>query len=99
MNLALAGVSFIEILQNEWLGIIASTIVLVSFLTTNQIKTRIINSVGCVGFIIYGLMLPAYSTAFMNIAMLVVHIVFLAKHFIKRRKERQTEVEEKRHPS
>ena len=93
MNLALAGVSFVEILQNEWLGIIASTIVLVSFLTTDQIKTRIINSVGCVGFIIYGLMLPAYSTAFMNIAMLVVHTVFLAKHFIKRHKERHTEAE------
>ena len=83
MNLLLAGISVVEILQNEWLGIIASTIVLASFLTTNQIKTRIINSVGCVVFIIYGLMLPAYSTAFMNIAMLVVHIVFLTKHFNK----------------
>lgn len=96
MNLALAGVSFVEILQNEWLGIIASAIVLVSFLTTNQIKTRIINSVGCVVFIIYGLMLPAYSTAFMNIAMLVVHTVFLTKHFIKRHKEKHAEAEEKR---
>ena len=99
MALALAGVSFVEILQNEWLGIIASAFILASFLTTNQIKTRIINSVGCVVFVIYGLMLPAYSTAFMNMAMLVVHIIFLTKHFIKRHKERQTEVEEKRHPS
>ena len=93
MNLLLAGVSFVEILQNEWLGIIASTIVLVSFLTTNQIKTRSINSVGCVVFVIYGLMLPAYSTAFMNIAMFVVHIVFLTKHFTKRHKEKHTEAE------
>ena len=99
MALALAGVSFVEILQNEWLGIIASAFILASFLTTNQIKTRIINSVGCVVFVIYGLMLPAYSTAFMNMAMLVVHIIFLTKHFIKRHKEKQTEVEEKRHPS
>ena len=97
MNLALAGVSFVEILQNEWLGIIASAIVLVSFLTTNQIKTRIINSVGCVVFVIYGLMLPAYSTAFMNIAMLAVHTVFLTKHFIKRHKEKCAEAEEKRY--
>ena len=97
MNLSLAGVSFVEILQNEWLGIIASAIVLVSFLTTNQIKTRIINSVGCVVFIIYGLMLPAYATAFMNTAVLAVHIVFLIKHFIKRHKEKHTEAEEKRH--
>ena len=90
MNLSLLGISFVEILQNEWLGIIASAIVLVSFLTSKQIKTRIINLVGCIVFIIYGLLLPAYSTAFMNLAMLVVHIVFLTKHFVKRRKEKNT---------
>ena len=95
MNLSLAGVSLVEILQNEWVGIIASTIVLISFLTTDQIKTRIINSAGCVVFVIYGLMLPAYSTAFMNIAMLAVHIVFLTKHFIKRHKEKHAEAKEK----
>lgn len=87
MYLSLLGISFIEILQNEWLGIIASVIVLISFLTSNQIKTRIINMVGCVVFVVYGFLLPAYSTAFMNLAMLVVHIVFLTKHFLKRRKE------------
>ena len=87
MHFSLLGTSVIEILKNEWLGIIASVIVLISFLTSNQIKTRIINLVGCIVFIIYGLLLPAYSTAFMNIAILVVHIVFLTKHFIKRRKE------------
>lgn len=95
MNLSLLGTSFIEILQNEWLGIIASTLVLVSFLTSNQIKTRIINLVGCVVFIIYGFLLPAYSTAFMNIAMIIVHVVFLTKYFIKHRKEKQVENVEK----
>lgn len=88
MELLLSGITIIEILRNEWLGIIASAIVLVSFLTSNQIKTRIINLVGCVVFIVYGLLLPAYSTAFMNLALLVVHIVFLTKYFIKRRKEK-----------
>ena len=87
MHLSLL-VSFIEILQNEWLGIIASAIVLISFLTSNQIKTRIINMAGCVVFVVYGFLLPAYSTAFMNLAMLVVHIVFLTRHFIKKRKEK-----------
>lgn len=86
MNLALL-ISFVDVLKNEWLGIIASAIVLISFLTSNQIKTRIINMIGCIAFIIYGLLLPAYSTAFMNFALLVVHIVFLTKYFIKRRKK------------
>ena len=94
MNLSLLGISFLEILQNEWLGMIASAIVLISFLTSNQIKTRIINSVGCVVFVVYGLILPAYSTAFMNAAMLVVHIVFLTKYFVKRRKEKSATHEE-----
>ncbi len=92
--LSLLGISLIEILKNEWLGMIASAIVLISFLTSNQIKTRIINSVGCVVFVIYGLLLPAYSTAFMNFALLVVHFVFLIKYIIKKRKEKKPEKEE-----
>lgn len=80
------GVTFIEILKNEWLGIIASAIVLISFLTSNQIKTRIINLVGCVVFVVYGIILPAYSTAFMNAALIVVHIVYLVKDFKQRKK-------------
>ena len=95
MLTALLGISFIEILKNEWLGLIASAIVLISFLFSNQIKTRIINMVGCVVFVVYGMLLPAYSTAFMNFALLVVHVVFLTKYFIKRRKEKNSEKEEK----
>ena len=91
---SLLGISFIEILKNEWLGIIASAIVLISFLTSNQIKTRIINSVGCIIFVVYGFLLPAYSTAFMNFALLVVHIVFLIKYIIKKRKEKKSTKEE-----
>ena len=90
MNVLLLGISFVEILKNEWLGIVASVFILVSFLTSNQIKTRIINSVGCVVFVVYGFLLPAYSTALMNAAMLVIHIVFIAKYFVKRRKEKKS---------
>lgn len=95
MLTSLLGTTFIEFLQNEWLGLVASIIILISFLTSNQIKTRIINMVGCIAFVIYGLLLPAYSTAFMNFALVVVHIVFITKHFIKRRKENNSEKEEK----
>lgn len=73
--------AFVDILKNEWLGIIASAIVLISFLTTDQIKTRMINLVGSAVFVVYGLILPAYSTAFMNMAIVIVQIVFIIKHF------------------
>lgn len=94
MLTSLLGTTFMQFLQNEWLGLVASAIVLISFLTSNQIKTRIINMVGCIAFVIYGLLLPAYSTAIMNFALVIVHVVFLTKHFIKRRKEKNTEKEE-----
>lgn len=94
MLTSLLGTTFMQFLQNEWLGLVASAIVLISFLTSNQIKTRIINMVGCIAFVIYGLLLPAYSTAIMNFALVIVHVVFLTKHFIKRRKAKNTEKEE-----
>lgn len=93
MLASLLSTTFIEILQNEWLGLVASAIVLISFLTSNQIKTRIINMAGCVVFVIYGMLLPAYSTAFMNFALLVVHIVFLVKHFVQKNKEKSKNAE------
>ena len=95
MTTALLGISFVEILKKEWLGIVASAFILISFLTNNQIKTRIINMVGCVAFVVYGILVQAYSTAFMNFALLIVHIVFLIKHFVKRRKEQSTKTEER----
>lgn len=76
-----------EFFKNEWLGLLASAFILVSFLTTNQTKTRLINMVGCVVFVVYGFLLPAYSTAFMNGALFVVHIVYLTKDYLKKKKE------------
>ena len=86
--MSLLTTTFEEVLKSEWLGIVASIFILVSFLTSNQIKTRIINSIGCVVFVVYGFLLPTYSTAFMNAAMLVVHAVFLIKYIVKKRKDK-----------
>ena len=83
----LAG-AFIDVLKNEWLGLLASAFILVSFLTNNQIKTRLINMVGCIIFVVYGFLLPAYSTAFMNGALFIVHIVYLTKDYLKAKKEK-----------
>lgn len=82
----LLGSAFLDILKNEWLGIVASAFILVSFLFTKQTITRLINMVGCIIFVIYGLLLPTYSTAFMNGALFIVHIVYLVKDYLARKK-------------
>ena len=83
-----------EFFKNEWLGLLASAFILVSFLTTNQTKTRIINMVGCVVFVVYGFLLPAYSTAFMNAALFIVHVVYLTKDYLKRKKSKKAQQQE-----
>ena len=90
MNLFLAQ-SFVEILKNEWLGIVASAFVLVSFIMTKQVWIRIINMVGCIAFVVYGMLLPSYATAFMNGAVFIVHTVYLTKYFLKMRREKNAE--------
>ena len=49
--------------------------------------------VGCIAWVIYGFLLPAYSTAIMNGAVFIVHVVFLTKHFLKLRKEKNSQKE------
>ena len=84
--LSCIGETFVEILKNEWLGIVASAFVLVSFLFSKQTVTRLINICGCIVFVVYGILLPAYSTAFMNGALIIVHIVFLVKDYLAKKK-------------
>ena len=44
--------------------------------------------VGCIAFVVYGLLLPSYSTAIMNGGVFIVHVVFLVKHFVKKHREK-----------
>ena len=63
----------------EFIGILAGIFILISLVfrsTTckTEILMRILNSVGSILFIIYGILLPAYSTAIINACILVVNI-------------------------
>lgn len=71
----------------EGIGILASVFVLVSFLFSNERKTRIINIVGAAIFVVYGIILPAYATSVMNGALIVVHVVKLTKEHLAKRKK------------
>ena len=61
----------------EILGLIATLFVLVSFLFKEQKITRCINIVGCIFFVIYGLLLNAWSVWLLNGTLIFIHIYFL----------------------
>ena len=63
----------------EFIGILAGIFILISLVfrsTTRktEILMRMLNSAGAILFIIYGILLPAYSTAIINACILVVNI-------------------------
>lgn len=68
----------------EIIGIFASLIIVfsMSFKSDNikgNIKMRVINAIGSFLFCIYGALLPAYSTLFLNIIMVFINITYIFK--------------------
>ena len=73
-----------EISLTDWIGYLASLVLMISFLMKNIIKLRIINSIGAILFIFYGIMLlTSWPIIITNIFILGVNIYYLTKHFSK----------------
>lgn len=68
----------------ELVGILAGLLVLGSFLFKDQVKIRIVNAVGSVIFVVYGILITSYATIFLNSVMIVVHMHYLCKGGKKR---------------
>lgn len=61
----------------EYIGYAASITVLVAFLMKNIQTLRIVNSVGCILFIIYGAMLPSVPVIATNAAIVLINVYYL----------------------
>ena len=65
----------------EWLGYVASAIVLISLLMSSIVKLRWINLVGALLFGAYGFMIHSLPTGFMNVGIAVIDIFYLVKMY------------------
>ena len=63
----------------ETIGIVGTIFVLLSFLMKDLKKVRIINIVGAVLFVIYGVLMHAVSTWILNGILVAIHIFYLVK--------------------
>ena len=71
-----------DISLTEWIGYLASLVLMISFLMKNINTLRIINSIGAVLFIVYGFMLTtSWPIIITNTFILGVNCCFLVKHF------------------
>ena len=71
-----------DISLTDWVGYLASLVLMISFLMKNINTLRIINSIGAIIFVVYGFMLAiSWPIVLTNTFILGVNIYYLAKHF------------------
>ena len=57
----------------EWVGYLASILIVISLTMTDIMRLRIINTLGCIFFVIYGLSVKAYPVALSNLAIILIN--------------------------
>ncbi len=65
----------------EWLGYLASFIILISIVMNSLVKLRWINLAGSLIFVFYGIMIDAMPVAFMNSGIVIINIYYLVKMY------------------
>ena len=65
----------------EWVGYAAMLTLMVSFMMKDMKKLRIINTIGCLLFVVYGFMLGSYPIIITNAFISMVNFYYL---FIKK---------------
>lgn len=68
-----------------YIGYLASALLMIGLLVTNDLKFRIWNGLGCFVFIIYAIIIQAFPVLVTNVMLLAINIVYFIK--ITRRKE------------
>ncbi|WP_142783795.1 uroporphyrinogen decarboxylase [Changchengzhania lutea] len=71
---------FLSIPLAEWVGYMASVVLLISFSMKSMTKLRIINSIGAILFVAYGILLAtSWPIIITNTAILGINIYYLTK--------------------
>ena len=63
----------------EAIGYLGSALIVVSMLMTSVVKLRVINSVGCLIFMVYAICIKSYPTAAMQLALMIINITKIKK--------------------
>jgi hypothetical protein len=64
---------------SEYVGYLASLLVLISFLMKNMTYLRLVNTLGCIVFIAYGVLLPSIPIIITNAAIVLINSYYLLK--------------------
>ena len=63
----------------EWIGYSASALIVISLIMTSVVKLRVLNTAGCVLFVVYGFIIGAYPIAISNLMIVLINLYHLYK--------------------
>ena len=67
-----------EITMTEWVGYAAMAALLISFMMKDVNRLRVINSIGCALFVVYGILLDiAWPIVITNSAIICINLYYL----------------------
>ncbi|GAA4238230.1 YgjV family protein [Postechiella marina] len=75
--------TLLGVLVVEWLGYTAMATVLISFLMKSVTKLRIVNTFGCLLFVVYGGFIQSMPIIITNGAIFGINIFYLVKSYKK----------------
>lgn len=73
----------------EFVGIMASMFVLISFVFKNQLVIRSINLIGCIVFVVYGLLIHSLSIWLLNGILIFIQCYYIAKYVVDSKKQKK----------
>ena len=62
---------------NEYIGYLASAVLLLSFMMKKMTTLRIINTIGCGIFILYGSLIGSFPVIITNVAICLINLYYL----------------------
>jgi len=68
---------------NDIFGWIGTAMILISFTLNSMTKLRVVNAIGSIFWIIYGIQTNTIPTIFVNTCVLIIHSVWLFKNLRK----------------
>lgn len=63
----------------EWIGIAGTLCILIAFLQKGELKIRTLDLIGAILFVIYGITIASFSTILLNMALIVIQLIFIYK--------------------
>lgn len=67
----------------EYIGLLASIMVFISFIFKKENQIRIVNIIGAILFVIYGILINSLSVWVLNGGLVFVHAYYLYKYYKK----------------